>query len=87
MTIGQFWGHVTTLCHVFDGRVTGGPRSARWNADLGGVASSYHLSGLGADVVLRDWAHLRAFSEAATRLGIRVIDEVEKKKHLHLQPK
>ena len=87
MTIGEFWGHVTTLCHVFNGRVTSGPRSVEQNRAVGGVPSSFHLSGLGADVVLRDWTDKLAFIAAAERLMIRVIDEIEEKNHLHLQPK
>lgn len=87
MTIGEFWGHVTTLCHVYDGRVTSGPRSIYWNNELGGVPTSFHLLGLGADVVLRYSPDRQAFTEAAARLKITVIDEIEKKNHLHLQPK
>lgn len=87
MTIGEFWGDVTTLVIVFDGRVTSGPRSSRQNEAVGGVAGSYHLFGLAADVILASWGDKDDFSLAAARLGIRVIDEVEKKNHLHLQPK
>lgn len=86
MTIGEFWGHVTTLVVVFDGRVTSGPRSARQNKAVGGVDTSLHMFGLAADVVLTSWQDKDTFSLAAARLGIRVIDEVEKKNHLHLQP-
>lgn len=87
MTIGEFWSNVTTLCHVFNGRVTSGPRSVGQNRAVGGVVDSYHLSGRGADVVLHDWADIDAFKGVADRLGIKVIDEIEKKNHLHLQPK
>lgn len=87
MTIGEFWGRVTTLVIVFDGRVTSGPRSARQNKAVGGVDNSYHIFGLAADVVLGAWEDKVLFSLGAARLGIQVIDEVEKKNHLHLQPK
>lgn len=87
MTLGQFWVHVTTLVLVFDGRVTSGPRSTQHNAAVGGAEHSYHLIGLAADVVLAHWDDKDAFTQAAGRLGIRVIDEIEKKNHLHLQPK
>lgn len=86
LTIGDFWAHVTTLCAVFDGRVTSGPRSPNWNRHVGGAPNSYHLSGMAADVVLRDWRDKEAFTAQARRLGIHVIDETEKKNHLHLQP-
>lgn len=87
MTIGEFWGHVTTLTVVFDARVTSGPRSARQNKAVGGVDNSYHVFGLAADVVLSSWDDKDAFTLAAARLGLRVIDEIEKKNHLHLQSK
>lgn len=87
MTIGEFWGHVCTLVLVFDGRVTSGPRSQYHNRQVGGVASSFHLLGLAADVVLRNWGDQEVFTNSAARLGIQVIDEVESKSHLHLQPK
>lgn len=87
MTIGEFWGHVTTLVVVFDGRVTSGPRSAQQNKAVGGVDNSYHLFGLAADVILASWGDKDAFSLGAARLGLRVIDEIETKNHLHLQPK
>jgi len=87
VTIGEFWGHVTTLCNIYDGRVSGGPRSPHHNRILGGVANSFHLVGLAADLVLRDWHDIAALVTTADRLGIRVIDEVLEKGHLHLQPK
>lgn len=87
VTLGEFWGNVQTLVQVFNGRCTSGPRSAAQNRAVGGVEGSYHLLGLAADIVLADWQDKTAFTAAADRLGIRVIDEVEKKQHLHLQPK
>lgn len=87
MTIGEFWTHVTTLCIVYDGRVTSGPRSRDWNRLVGGADRSQHLVGLGADVVLAAGGEIGAFTFQAERLGIRVIDEMAEKKHLHLQPK
>lgn len=87
MTIGEFWGHVTTLCHVFDCRVSSGPRSARHNSLVGGVADSFHLSGLGADLVGYNPDDRPQITKAALRIRILVIDEHDKKKHLHLQPK
>lgn len=87
MNLGEFWAHVTTLCHIFDGRVTSGPRSVGQNRAVGGVPGSFHLSGLAADVVLRDWADTTAFTTVADRLGFKVIDERRGKDHLHLQPK
>lgn len=86
MTIGEFWGHVTTLVVVFNGRVTSGPRSWSQNRAAGGVVNSYHVFGLAADVILGSREDKEAFSLAAARLGIRVIDEMKEKNHLHLQP-
>jgi hypothetical protein len=57
------------------------------NRAVGGVPGSFHLTALAADVILRDWIDILAFTQAANRLGIRVIDEVKEKNHLHLQPK
>lgn len=87
MTLGEFWGHVTTLCHVYDCRVTSGPRSRRHNNAVGGVDTSFHLSGLGADLAGYHPDDRPAIAKAALRLGIEVIDEHDTKGHLHLQPK
>lgn len=87
MNHGRFWSSVTILCSTYDGRVTSGPRSRTQNATVGGVADSYHVLGLAADVVLSDYAALPAFNRHADRLGLLVIDERADKNHIHLQPR
>lgn len=86
MTVGEFWTGATTLCLVYNGRVTSGPRSALHNRMVGGHPTSFHLLGLAADVVLNDWSDTDAFKISAKRLSILVIDEIKDKQHLHLQP-
>lgn len=86
MTMGEFWTNVTTLCLVYNGRVTSGVRSALHNRMVGGHPTSFHLLGMAADVVLNDWNDTHAFKVSANRLKILVIDEREDKNHLHLQP-
>lgn len=84
LSVGQFWSHVTTLCHMYNMRVTSGPRSQAWNRSVGGVSTSFHLCGLGADVAPYDPAVQVGLKELAERMGILAIAEGD---HWHLQPK
>lgn len=85
MDVGFFWGTVALACHLFDGKVTSGPRSKAWNEVVGGVPNSAHLTPLGADFVMRDWGRKNDARLFFTRWGIDVVDEVATKGHLHLQ--
>lgn len=84
MSLGEFWERVVILCHLYDARVTSGPRSTYWNKKVGGVPDSFHLVGLAADLVCRNPEHRPLLTHQAGRLGIRVITEED---HDHLQPK
>lgn len=80
----HFWNLVCSLCDEFDGSVTSGYRTSRRNYNVGGAANSRHLKGFAADVVLDDWTKKAAFVKTAQGLGLRVLDEVTKRNHLHL---
>lgn len=84
MTIGEFWQHVTTICHLFNLRVTSGPRSHHWNKSVGGVPDSYHLVGMAADLVPCRPEDKENLKDMAERLKIVAIDEGD---HWHLQPR
>lgn len=84
MNIGSFWHFVTVLCHSYDCRVTSGPRSIRWNKEVGGVPTSYHLSGLAADVAGFAQGQKNDLVSFCNRNGVLTVDEGD---HIHLQPK
>jgi uncharacterized protein YcbK (DUF882 family) len=84
MTRERFWDLVCSLCDEFDGSVTSGYRSTRRNSNVGGAANSRHLRGFAADIVLDDWAKLERFKNTAQSLGLRVLDEVKTRNHLHV---
>jgi uncharacterized protein YcbK (DUF882 family) len=84
MTRTRFWDLVDSLCLEFDGSVTSGRRSTERNRKIGGAINSRHVLGYAADVVLDDWTKQEAFTKRAQSLGLRVIDEVKKKYHLHV---
>lgn len=70
MTIGEFWTKVTLLCLRYDGKVISGPRSPQWNKDVGGVAGSYHVDGLGADIQFRAQLSKKAAAIHAKKFGM-----------------
>jgi uncharacterized protein YcbK (DUF882 family) len=80
----RFWDLVCSLCDEFDGSITSGLRSERRNANVGGAKNSRHLRGFAADVVLDDWSKKAQFTKTARELGLRVIDEVATRHHLHV---
>jgi uncharacterized protein YcbK (DUF882 family) len=80
----RFWDLVNTLCDEYSGSVTSGYRSARRNHFVGGALNSRHLKGFAADLVLDDWTKKTACIRTAESLGLRVIDETEKRNHLHI---
>lgn len=83
MLVGEFWVGVTALCHLFDARITSGPRSIDWNAKVGGLPTSMHLVGLGADMAGVHPDQFPAVKTMAQRIGILALDESY---HIHLQP-
>ena len=84
MPVGQFWERINALCGAYDGSVTSGWRSAKRNHDVGGVQTSFHRVGLGADVTLDSIINKGPFMQHADRLGLVALDEGD---HIHLQPK
>lgn len=83
MTVGEFAEHVSDLCYLFNGSVTSWGRSAKRNAEVGGLEKSRHLDFLAVDVVLDTAALNPHFAEWALRRGLKVLDEGD---HLHVQP-
>jgi len=84
MTIGEFWEKVTVICLRYDGKVISGPRSPKWNKEVGGVASSYHVDGLAADIQLRTDPDKADAAIHARKLGMWV---QVKNNVIHVQPK
>ena len=83
MNPAEFYLRVIMFCQVLGASTTSTFRTRRHNQDVGGVAHSAHLLGLGADVTYdgtpdemerRDWAE---------RLGLKLLVEGD---HDHLQP-
>jgi len=84
MTIGEFWTKVTLLCLRYDGKVISGPRSLQWNKEVGGVANSYHVDGLGADIQFHKQLNKKIAAIHAKKLGMWV---QIKNLAIHVQPK
>lgn len=62
---------------------TSGQRTRKHNEDLDGVANSPHLYWVGRDVLFDPPLHPVERTEAARRLGLRIITEQD---HQHIQP-
>ena len=83
MTRSEFWASINTVCQMFDASVTSGIRSAHHNALVGGAENSRHVKGTAADIVLDEWSKKPECIKMLRTLGITVLDETEKKNHLH----
>lgn len=83
MSLADFAHAVSTFCLMFDGSVTSWGRTAKHNADVGGVAISAHRFFLAADVIYDAPLSEAARKTLAGRLGLRCIVEGD---HDHLQP-
>jgi hypothetical protein len=82
LSAGEFWERVNLLCLEFRGSVTSGIRSKKRNRSVGGVALSWHLRGLAADVVLDRAEDKDDCLHIAQKLFPFVLDEGD---HIHLQ--
>ena len=67
---------------LFPFSVTSWIRSEKRNKEVGGLATSYHLSGLAVDIILDNPADKARFIKAAKRLGLDAIDEGD---HVHVE--
>lgn len=74
--------HMRALAGQFDVSVTSWWRSEKRNAAKGGDPESFHLEGLGADLVPDELARKPDIAEAARALGLQVADEGD---HLHVE--
>ena len=83
MNVTDFILTCITLKTKFEYSVTSWIRSSRRNHEVGGKSNSYHLVGLGIDVVLDIPIHKDSFIKEARRLGLDAIDEGD---HVHLEP-
>jgi uncharacterized protein YcbK (DUF882 family) len=84
MRVAEFWEIVELGCRQHSASVTSGHRTRRRNAHLGGADDSAHVYSLAADIVLDDWAGKDRAITYFERQGLRVLDEVATKNHLHL---
>lgn len=84
MNVIAFIETVLTLQIRYPFSVSSWIRAKAHNKTVGGVQNSYHLIGLGMDVILEDQSTVTDFKASALALGIKVINEGY---HLHLQPK
>lgn len=76
--------HVVLLLAIqYRFSVTSWLRSPARNVAVGGHLHSYHMLGLGLDVILDPGEDKNAFFEDAKRLGLSALDEGD---HIHLQP-
>lgn len=78
----SFCGHVRELCLAYMCSVTSWFRTARRNAQKGGVATSYHLCGLACDLVPDDENNSPAIAQRARQFGLDAIIEND---HVHVE--
>jgi len=83
MDLTTFAHAILFICKQHDASVTSWIRSEKHNAAVGGKAHSWHLDGLGADVVPDDPARKPFIILTAARLGLQAIDEGA---HVHIEP-
>jgi hypothetical protein len=83
MDISEFLLGVFILCGRHNGSVTSWIRTEEHNKLVGGVPYSYHLMGMGCDVVLDEMVKNERFEEDAKHLQLDPILEGD---HYHLQP-
>ena len=79
----SFAARVFALCFKHQGSISSWCRTEKHNKIIGGVDNSYHLLGLGCDVVLDDMIQNPALEVDAGELGLKAILEGD---HYHLQP-
>ena len=84
MTASQFAECILTLALRFSFSVTSWGRSLRYNQEVDGVASSFHLDFRSVDILLDPLAHKDGFILRAEQMGLLVLDEGD---HLHVQPR
>lgn len=82
MRIGDFAERVWQYCQLTHGSVTSWVRSAKRNAEVGGVPDSQHLRGTGADIAYDAPLPLGVRASAAEQVGLQLISE---RTHDHLQ--
>jgi len=78
-----FGPRVLSVCRFFGGSITSWQRTEKHNAAVGGVPSSPHLAGCGADVVYDEVPELQRVVDYCRLVGLVVIRE---KDHDHFQP-
>ena len=83
MTPHTFLDALMQLASRFRFRETSGYRSAAGNQAVGGVKYSSHQFWLGRDILLDPGEDTVMFTEAARRVGLKVLNEGD---HLHVQP-
>ena len=83
MNFVDFCLGILTLSSQFEFSVTSWFRSLPHNTAVGGSENSFHLIGMGSDIVLDKFEDTVAFVRRATGLGFSVLNEGD---HLHLQP-
>ena len=83
MTPHTFLDALMQLAGRFKFRETSGYRSAGGNQIVGGVKYSSHQFWLGRDILLDPGEDTVMFTEAARRVGLKVLNEGD---HLHVQP-
>ena len=85
MTVRDFADSLVTLALKYNMSCTSWGRTTARNQAVGGVADSYHLIWLGADVVFDGSTQKNVnFEQDANRVGLQELYEVN---HYHLQPR
>jgi hypothetical protein len=78
----HFAAQVHFLCRVFACSVTSWHRTEKRNRDKGGLADSFHLDGLAADLAPDDLSHRERIALAARAIGLDASIDAE---HVHVE--
>ena len=77
---------VDDICQIFDGSISGGARTEKRNADVGGNVNSRHLwkrNGAAVDVMFDTTSGYVGAVKAARKCGLKVIEYADERR-LHL---
>lgn len=85
MQTGWFAEVIYAICKLYGGSVTSWVRSRSHNKKVGGLERSFHILGLGVDIVLdeRTPERVQSIVDHCKLYGLQVIDETT---HIHIEP-
>lgn len=85
MSISEFCQKIVILATEFRISCVSWGRTPKRNKEKGGMDTSFHLAWLAVDLIPDDPADTPKIITRGQRLGLKMIDEMKKKGHIHAQ--